>query len=526
VLVLLCAVPATADATMPGANGKIAFHNFGTNGCESTSDIYTINPDGTDQANLTNSPTFEAEPAWSPDGERIAFARRSTPSTCTGSLDLYVMDDDGSNRGGPLSSVTALNTAPSWSPDGERIAFQAIPSFGECPPDQEIYTVTASGTGQARVTDNLDYDDVAPDWSPDGGRFAFGRDPIFVFDPDFCEWGDGSNEVWTMSTDGSDQTRLAPEVNAYGYPTFSWSPDGRKVAFDAFPPVNAAKGEIYVMDADGSNVVNLTNDPAVDIMPAWSPDGRKIAFTSSRAADGNHDIYTMNSDGSDVTRVTSNTGGDVAASWQPLTGSYPRPKGATPVLVSLVPAYEHCTAANSTHGAPLASPSCNPPDQASDELTTGIGDFQPPPAKWRGQLRLDVAAGDPGTPADEADVAIRFNLQDVRNQPDFSDYDGELDLRLSLRITDRYNGYGAGSATASDLAFPITVPCTTTADTTVGSSCSLTTLADGGVLPGAIPESKRSIWELGAVDVFDGGPDGVAATAPNTRFATQGIFVP
>ena len=76
-----------------------------------------------------------------------------------------------------------------------------------------------------------------------------------------------------------------------------------------------------------------------------------------------------------------------------------------------------------------------------------------------------------------------------------------------------------------DAAFAWTVPCSATADTTVGATCAVTTSADA-VMPGVIKEGMRSIWQLGQVQVFDGGADGQASTTPNTLFATQGVFVP
>jgi Tol biopolymer transport system component len=106
-----------------------------------------------------------------------------------------------------------------------------------------------------------------------------------------------------MNEDGSEQTQLTD--NDVDDESPSWSPDGEKIAFesDRDGPV-----EIYVMDADGSDVTRLTNSANNDLFninPSWSPDGEKIAFESNR--DGNHEIYTMDADdGSDVTRLTDN----------------------------------------------------------------------------------------------------------------------------------------------------------------------------------------------------------------------------
>ncbi len=205
---------------------------------------------------------------------------------------------------------------------------------------------------------------------------------------------------------------------------------------------------------------------------------------------------------------------------------YARPKGATPVRVSLVPAYAPCTAPNSQHGGPLAFGSCKPPRPSSPYLTVGTPDANGQAADSTGSVRLAVALGDPSTPADEADVRIAAGISDVRRKPDLGDYTGELDVRLTLRITDRFSGAsGSDPATSVDAPLRIVMPCSGTSSTS-GGTCSIVTTADT-VLPGAVPEGRRSVWELGPVQVFDGGADGLASSAgDNALFAEQGIFVP
>ena len=205
---------------------------------------------------------------------------------------------------------------------------------------------------------------------------------------------------------------------------------------------------------------------------------------------------------------------------------YPRPAGASPLRVPLVPAYKSCSAPNSSHGAPLSFPSCNPPDLESQFLTVGTPDSNGKTAKSIGSVRFGVIPGDPETSEDEADVQIAVSLTDVRRQADLDDYSGELEADSTLRITDKLSGAaGDEPATVSDFAFPVTVPCAGTADTTVGATCAITTTLDS-VLPGAVREGKRAIWELGQIEVSDGGSDGLASTEGNTVFARQGIFVP
>ena len=144
-----------------------------------------------------------------------------------------------------------------------------------------------------------------------------------------------------------------------------------------------------------------------------------------------------------------------------------------------------------------------------------------------GYLRLATTIGNPGTPADEADVTIAFSTTDVRDKTTLADYTGELQARTVLRLTDRRNGAtGNDTATVSDTAYEFTVPCTATGGAAnIGATCSLTTTADA-LLPNKVTEGKRAIWQLGAIEVLDGGPDGDAETAGNTVFLRQGIFIP
>jgi hypothetical protein len=128
---------------------------------------------------------------------------------------------------------------------------------------------------------------------------------------------------------------------------------------------------------------------------------------------------------------------------------------------------------------------------------------------------------------DQADVSIKATVTDVRRAASpYADYTGQLQGMATLRITDRNNGSGNDeSTTSTDVPFTFTIPCQSTADASVGSTCSVTTTADA-VMGGVVKESKRTIWELGSVQVLDGGPDNVASTPDNTVFATTGLFAP
>jgi hypothetical protein len=205
---------------------------------------------------------------------------------------------------------------------------------------------------------------------------------------------------------------------------------------------------------------------------------------------------------------------------------YPRPKGASPLRASLVPAYQPCASPNRTHGPPLASGSCAPPQQSSGFLTVGTADSNGQPAGAVGHVRMSVIPGDPGTTADEADIAVTASITDVREQGSLADYLGELQAAVAVRLTDRASGPGLDeSATVGDFTFSFPLACATTPDPASGAICTASTTADA-LIPGVAVERKRAIWALSAVDVFDGGADGDVDTPGNTLFARQGVFVP
>jgi subtilase family protein len=216
-------------------------------------------------------------------------------------------------------------------------------------------------------------------------------------------------------------------------------------------------------------------------------------------------------------RATDDSGNTSLIAHAKLTKGYARPKGATPLRASLTPAYKQCTAPNRTHGSPLSFGSCAPPQQASSQLTVGTPDANGKTANSIGSVRYDVLTGD---------VRIAVSLTDVRRQSDLTDYSGQLQADQSLRITDRLSGPQHDEpATTQDASFPVTVPCAATASTTIGATCAISTTANS-LVPGAVTAGNRAIWAFGPISVFDGGPDGVASTQPNTLFADQGVFVP
>jgi len=156
---------------------------------------------------------------------------------------------------------------------------------------------------RGNVARNVSWD-ANPSWSPDGSKIAFESQRH------------GAWDIYVMDTDGSEQTRLT-NFSTTDDRRASWSPDGSKIAFESTRHrVDAYdhNTEIYVMSADGSNPIRLTNSPLRDQHPSWSPDGDKITFSSQR--DGNWEVYVINADGSgQPARLTTNVAKDEDPSW-------------------------------------------------------------------------------------------------------------------------------------------------------------------------------------------------------------------
>ena len=307
-----------ALGAFPGDNGKIAFESERDGG---DTDIWTMNPHGSNQVNLTaNSEGNDASASWRADGQKIAFmSDRATPTNPTPpgfpgpDFEIFVMNADGSNQ----TQITFNgfdDEAPAWSPNGKRIVFQRDFDTVRGQVDYDILRMRANGAHERNLTNSPGVQDFGPDWSPDGRRIAFSGER------------DGDAEIYTMRPNGSGVRQLTfnnGPTQFDGDP--NWSPDGRKIAFtserDAVP-ATPFQVEIYTMRADGGDQTRLTFDDLSDFFPAWSPDGRKIAFTSFRdateEAEDNAEIYTMRADGSDQVRRTNDPAFDAAPDWQPL----------------------------------------------------------------------------------------------------------------------------------------------------------------------------------------------------------------
>jgi Tol biopolymer transport system component len=192
-----------------------------------------------------------------------------------------------------------------------KIAFASNPEDGSSEPD--IWTMSANGGNQTNLTADSPAADHDPKWSPDGRRIVFTSERVTATNPD------GDPEVFVMDADGSHVAQLT--FNHGLDITATWSPDGRKIAFARIPRKPRRGGEsceIWTINADGTGERQLTNTPGADFEPNWSPDGRRIVFSSLRDNKTKYfNIFTMDTNGGDVRQLTFTEFDAQRPNWSP-----------------------------------------------------------------------------------------------------------------------------------------------------------------------------------------------------------------
>lgn len=278
----MLALSSFSGASTSVVNGDIVFDRS----VNTKSAVFRAHSDGSGQVQLTDGTAEDWGPAWSPDGNRIAFT-----SERDGNREIYVMNADGSGET-RLTSHTAQDFSPTWTPDGLKIAFRSDRPGGDA------WTIHPDGTNLVPIDLGGLHARVL-DYSPDGTKLAFTAE-----DNDIVS-------VYIASADGSNPQKLTSSGVHEDDPR--WSPDGTKIAF--IRTVSAARApsglggqtDLFVINDDGTGEVNLTNDALFDSQPAWSPDATTFVFYSERpAGDG---LYLMNSDGGDIHLLLANGSG-------------------------------------------------------------------------------------------------------------------------------------------------------------------------------------------------------------------------
>ncbi len=299
--------PTAQPVSRAAANGRVAFVGGTPYPSVIRPDIYTMNPDGSDRKQLTFSQESEGQPAWSPDGTKIAFASLHLTGN-GGYSEIFVMNADGSDQRRLTQSKS--DYSPAWSPDGTKIAFWRIDSI-TMPSSWGIFVMNADGSDQRAVASTSEW--YEPAWSPDGLKFAVGTL--------------GPYGIYLINVDGSNRTQITQPPSSFEDHDPAWSPDGSKITFargtDCF--FGSCETEhLWVVNADGSNPTKLTDTLAST--HAWSPDGTKIIFGSVNDSLEPRDLFVMNPDGSGLTNITNTDGTrERSPSWQALPLTLPNP---------------------------------------------------------------------------------------------------------------------------------------------------------------------------------------------------------
>ena len=240
--------------------------------------IYVMEADGSGLRRLTRNASSDTHPVWTPDGREIVF-----DSHRDGTWNLHAIRPDGTGErqltfpGDVRTKAFARH--PAISPDGRKVAFDSDRDGRE-----QVYVMDLKTGATGRLT-HADAHEGHAAWSPDGGTIWFGSNR------------GGTVDVWRVGVDGASPTAVVagPAKDAGVKP----SPDGRRIAYFA----GGEKPDIFVADADGTDSRNLTNSPAAtEYEMNWSPDGRRLAFYSDRT--GRYEIYVVDVDGGNLVQLT------------------------------------------------------------------------------------------------------------------------------------------------------------------------------------------------------------------------------
>ena len=286
------AIPTTTLTFSPGQTTKTINVTVNADAVTEPLESYFVNLTNPTNATIADSQGVGSIRQQYGNG-KIAFQ-----SNRTGNNEIYLMNADGTgvvNLTNNAVSGGDEDTEPSFAPDGARIVFVSNLSGGV----SNLWSMNADGTNRIHLTTGA-LTDHAPSWSQDGTKLTFTSNQ-----------STGAVGIWKANADGTNRVELSA-VSGETAVEPSWSPDGNKIVFAGN---RAGNYEIYVMNADGSGLVPVTNNSAVDSHPKWSPDGSKILFWTNR--DGHGEIYVMNSDGTGQTRITTGTAANDTAAWSP-----------------------------------------------------------------------------------------------------------------------------------------------------------------------------------------------------------------
>jgi TolB protein len=254
-----------------------------------TKEIYICEFDGYNIQRVTHTNSISLTPAWSSDGQWIAYT-----SYARGKPDLYI--NNLKEKRGTVVSEKGINITPAWHPN--KLELAATLSFSG---DPEIYLLTGTGKVIKRLTNNKGID-VSPTWSPDGRNMAF------------VSKRSGTPQIYIKNLDSGQANRLTFQGSYNTQP--SWSPKGDKIAYAG---MEGGLNNIFVIGIDGQGPIQMTHNEGDNESPSWSPDGSLIVFSSTR--EGPSRIFVMTSYGTDQRRLLTLKGQQTQPKWSPrMTG--------------------------------------------------------------------------------------------------------------------------------------------------------------------------------------------------------------
>jgi Tol biopolymer transport system component len=240
---------------------------------------------------ITFEPSYEGQPAWSPDGSKIAFV-----SNRDGNYEIYIMDKNGTNQNRLTYKPGYGAKLPAWSPNGGKIAY--ISGFKYWP---SLKTLNIIDINNGNVVELVKASMLeGHSFSPDGNYIVISG----------CSgWDVCTPQIYKINLNTNERTFLGEGIE----PT--WSPDGNEIAFASYIDEN---WDIYIIDANGTQKSRLTSQSTVEKFPAWSPDVNYMAFCSKSREGGNFNIYTTNPlTGRGRYRITERSTDDLHPTWSP-----------------------------------------------------------------------------------------------------------------------------------------------------------------------------------------------------------------
>jgi Tol biopolymer transport system component len=321
-----------ALATTPGSNGQIAFRRY-LNASQSQTALFTMNADGSAVREIVRSPrgTNDDQPDWSPDGRSLLFSR----NPAVGSHWIDVVNADGTGLRSPVPRCRKRATfkrvpvgcadsgEPSFTPDGDHITYvratgriRRFPRFEyEQIEHSAVAIVAVDGSDRREIVRLPRYsgDVHYPQMSPDGRRIVFERFTSPLSRPRL------QRALFVMDADGSDVHRVTPWRLAAGDGP-DWSPDGSRILFRSRVDVDDQRSQYFTVRPDGTGLTqisHLPNDGRRLFSATFSPDGGQIVFAKADAS-GRGDVWVMDADGSDPHPVYAAAPWDSAPDWGPL----------------------------------------------------------------------------------------------------------------------------------------------------------------------------------------------------------------